>query len=131
MLGHLEGHKFKQSQNKSTNGLVVSSVYLPRSLSQSYSSGTSPDKFAHRKTLSLPGKQKHRSSGSNSTSETIQFNIMDFGGQELFHSTHRLFLTANALYIVMFKLSDPRTFNRVEYPIIVVTQYWLCYVLQQ
>lgn len=49
-------------------------------------------------------------------SEKVHFSVLDFGGQEVFQSTHRFFLTAGALYLVMFDLSDTRTFNSVEYP---------------
>lgn len=51
------------------------------------------------------------------TIETIKFCVMDLGGQEVFQSTHRFFLTSNAIYVVLFRLDDPHTFGRVEYPI--------------
>lgn len=108
LLRLLEGKKFKQSKNKSTNGLVISTVLLPRALSPTYSLSASK---SLRRSLSGVFNKK------SIPLETVQFNIMDFGGQELFHSTHRLFLTSNALYLVMFKLSDPKTYGRVEYPI--------------
>lgn len=33
----------------------------------------------------------------------------------MFHSTHRFFLTTGAIYVVMFRLDKPSSFDRVEY----------------
>lgn len=108
LLALLEGQKFNKTHNKSTNGLVVSTITLPRSLSSTYTLPLSPRP-------KLPFSPSVFLNKKGTVSETIQFNIMDFGGQEVFHSTHRLFLTANAIYIVMFNLLDADTLTRVEY----------------
>ncbi|MBK7476679.1 MAG: hypothetical protein IPI11_11945 [Haliscomenobacter sp.] len=36
----------------------------------------------------------------------IRFNVWDFGGQEVYHGTHRLFMEAEALQVILF---DPKT----------------------
>lgn len=104
MLGLLKGDKFDPKYNTSTNGLAISSINLPCPLSSSSLTKKSS------KIASIFSKKEKK------TEEYIQFNIMDFGGQDIFHSTHRIFFTCNAVYIVMFKLSDPQSFGRVEYP---------------
>jgi len=47
--------------------------------------------------------------------ETFQANMWDFGGQEIYHATHRFFLTKRALYVLV---ADTRAENTDFY-------YWL------
>lgn len=37
---------------------------------------------------------------------TVQVNIWDFGGQEIYHNTHRFFLTNRALYILVWDIDS-------------------------
>ena len=37
---------------------------------------------------------------------TVQVNIWDFGGQEIYHNTHRFFLTNRALYILVWDMES-------------------------
>ncbi|MFK7772533.1 MAG: COR domain-containing protein [Saprospiraceae bacterium] len=37
---------------------------------------------------------------------TVQVNIWDFGGQEIYHNTHRFFLTNRALYILVWDMDS-------------------------
>ncbi|MDP2438257.1 MAG: protein kinase, partial [archaeon] len=37
----------------------------------------------------------------------IEFMIWDFGGQKVYRYTHQLFLSSHAVYLVLFKVSDP------------------------
>jgi GTPase SAR1 family protein len=41
------------------------------------------------------------------TKDGIRFVTWDFGGQKVYRYTHQLFLANNALYLVLFKLTDP------------------------
>lgn len=54
----------------------------------------------------------------------IMLHIWDFGGQEIYHSTHRLFLTDNTLYLLLWttKFEDDLTEN--FFP----PTYWLDYI---
>jgi GTPase SAR1 family protein len=38
--------------------------------------------------------------------ENIKYNVWDFGGQEVYHGTHRLFMASRALQVIVF---DPKT----------------------
>lgn len=45
---------------------------------------------------------------------SVRINIWDFGGQEIYHSTHRFFLTQRSLYLLV--INSRRDFsNRIEY----------------
>jgi GTPase SAR1 family protein len=45
----------------------------------------------------------------------VKFNVWDFGGQAVFHSTHRFFMTANSLYVVLYDMNKPMTCDRLKY----------------
>ena len=45
----------------------------------------------------------------------IQFNIWDFGGQEIMHATHQFFLTKRSLYLLVLDSRLTQEENRVEY----------------
>ncbi len=48
------------------------------------------------------------------SSEDITVNFWDFGGQEIYHSTHQFFLTKRSLYLLVWdarKEEDPRAFD--------------------
>jgi small GTP-binding protein len=37
------------------------------------------------------------------------FNLWDFGGQDIYHATHRLFLQSNALYLILWDLQTEKS----------------------
>lgn len=112
MLSSLKGDKFNIKLNESTNGLAIANISLHCSLfKDAHTSSSSKLRIPY-----ISSKQ----------GKTIQFNVMDFGGQAIFHSTHRIFFTCNAIYLVMFKLNDPHSFRRVEYPIFYVWFLFYC-----
>ena len=45
----------------------------------------------------------------------LQVNIWDFGGQEIYHSTHQFFLTKRSLYILVLDTTLTEQENRIEY----------------
>ncbi|WP_338762363.1 leucine-rich repeat domain-containing protein [Bernardetia sp. ABR2-2B] len=59
-----------------------------------------------------------------SKNRNINLNIWDFGGQEIYHGTHRLFLDKDAVYIIVWTLEtdEQKEEIRQELP------YWLDYV---
>eukprot|EP01128_Nolandella_sp_AFSM9_P000299 TRINITY_DN10467_c0_g1_i1.p1 TRINITY_DN10467_c0_g1~~TRINITY_DN10467_c0_g1_i1.p1 ORF type:complete len:1225 (+),score=245.26 TRINITY_DN10467_c0_g1_i1:162-3677(+) len=52
---------------------------------------------------------------SRSSSDNVEFRVIEFGGQEVFYPTHNFFLTPNAIYVIVFSLVDMSTLARVEY----------------
>lgn len=53
--------------------------------------------------------------------DKIQLNVWDFGGQEYFHATHRLFLNNNVLYLVVWEsATDHQNEAAGDYP----RAYW-------
>ena len=44
--------------------------------------------------------------------EKIRLNIWDFGGQEYYHATHRLFLTTDSLYLILWITDTDKQFTR-------------------
>ncbi|KAN0024719.1 hypothetical protein ACTFIV_009128 [Dictyostelium citrinum] len=51
----------------------------------------------------------------NIKNKKVEFHAWDFGGQQVFYPTHQFFLTTHALYLVVFKLTDPNFAERVNY----------------
>ncbi|PKN92938.1 MAG: GTP-binding protein [Chloroflexi bacterium HGW-Chloroflexi-6] len=49
------------------------------------------------------------------TSDDIQLNIWDFGGQEIMHATHQFFLTKRSLYVLVLDSRLSQEENRAEY----------------
>ena len=47
--------------------------------------------------------------------ENIRLNIWDFGGQEIYHSTHQFFLTRRSLYILVWDVLAEKEYGRVDY----------------
>lgn len=53
--------------------------------------------------------------------DNVQLNVWDFGGQEYFHATHRLFLNNNVLYLLVWeKATDAQNETANDYP----KSYW-------
>lgn len=59
----------------------------------------------------------------------INFHIWDFGGQEYFHSTHKLFFSPNALNIILWGKDIPRNSDEIENQFFNL-DYWLRIVEQ-
>ncbi len=83
-----------QFQNLSTNGVDISLLSLSSSISVI-------DKLIR-----------------NQKEQQVQFNIWDFGGQSVFHSTHRFFTTSNAIYLILYDASKPETQERLKYVLV-------------
>eukprot|EP00026_Physarum_polycephalum_P000536 Phypoly_transcript_00537.p1 GENE.Phypoly_transcript_00537~~Phypoly_transcript_00537.p1 ORF type:complete len:1451 (+),score=177.67 Phypoly_transcript_00537:50-4354(+) len=93
-LRSLQGHNSPAGKNPnlSTNGVDISTVELPYYL---------PEKAIIGR---ITGKR-----------EKIVFNVWDFGGQTVFHSTHRFFLTSMAIYVVIYNMADDQTHGRLQH----------------
>lgn len=61
-----------------------------------------------------PGRTNGVSISTIRLSDT-EFSVWDFGGQTVFHSTHRFFITNFALYLVLFDMSRPDSIERLKY----------------
>jgi GTPase SAR1 family protein len=96
-LKKLQDSKYKCDTNITTNGVQIETLTLSKSTK---SIGTTPLKSIFSATPKAPG---------------IQFNVWDFGGQEVFHSTHRFFITPNAIYLVLYDMTKQHTIERVKY----------------
>lgn len=99
--------------NISTNGVNITNLALGRSSSNFFS------KIAQRE-----------------RGHSVLFSAWDFGGQSIFHSTHRFFITDNALYVILYDMSKPETIERVKYgsltlfslycaTVNIICRYWL------
>lgn len=49
--------------------------------------------------------------------DSVILNVWDFGGQDYYHATHRLFLNSNVLYILVWDTETNRHFEDVEHEI--------------
>ncbi len=45
----------------------------------------------------------------------LRVNVWDFGGQEIYHTTHQFFLTHRSLYLVVLETRKDEAANRIEY----------------
>ena len=45
--------------------------------------------------------------GSIQLNDDVTLHTWDFGGQEVYYYTHQLFLSGNAVYLVLFRLNEP------------------------
>lgn len=52
--------------------------------------------------------------------DDIHLNVWDFGGQEYFHATHRLFLNNNVMYTVVWEKATNQQDDKGNYPV----PYW-------
>lgn len=52
---------------------------------------------------------------STAPTERLQFNIWDFGGQEVYHSTHAFFLTERAIYVIVADARANDGQNNLDY----------------
>lgn len=93
MLRALKG-TLKHNVNISTNGVDLNTLHITRLITSSWMLGETP--------------QQHEEK------QDIDFNVWDFGGKSVFHATHRLFLTFNTLYIVLYDMSKLDTIERLK-----------------
>lgn len=100
LLWALQGQKFDKTRNLSTNGVDITKVTLTRNQS-----------FFSKKL------------------ESVVCNMWDFGGQTVFHSTHRFFITPYSLYMVLYDMRLPDTLERAKYAMLFVLNYLLIIVL--
>ncbi|RFM30966.1 leucine-rich repeat domain-containing protein [Chitinophaga silvisoli] len=64
----------------------------------------------------------HDMSDAPVRNESFTFNIWDFGGQEFYHATHRLFMSTDVLYLVLWEQeSDYQDEERGIFP----KEYWV------
>ena len=54
---------------------------------------------------------------------TIQVNVWDFGGQEIYHATHQFFLTKRSLYLLVLDARQGEDANRLEYWLKIIQSY--------
>ena len=47
--------------------------------------------------------------------QSVRLRIWDFGGQEIYHATHQLFLTERSLYLLVINTRRDELANRIEY----------------
>lgn len=47
--------------------------------------------------------------------ESIRLNVWDFGGQEIYHSTHQFFLTKRSLYLLVWDALAEKEYGRIDY----------------
>ncbi len=47
--------------------------------------------------------------------EEIKLNVWDFGGQEIYHSTHQFFLTKRSLYILVWNARKSKDYDHIDY----------------
>ncbi len=62
---------------------------------------------------------KPRSRGT----ETLRLNCWDFGGQEIYHSAHTLFLTHRAIYLIVISKRDNERQNNIDYWLRMATSF--------
>ncbi|MBD2231203.1 COR domain-containing protein [Phormidium tenue] len=48
-------------------------------------------------------------------SKDVRLNVWDFGGQEIYHATHQIFLTKSSLYLLVCNCRASEEENRLEY----------------
>ncbi|WML86570.1 leucine-rich repeat domain-containing protein [Thiothrix subterranea] len=53
--------------------------------------------------------------------DTINLNVWDFGGQEIYHATHRLFLSSDCLYLLLWAEETEENDQEIRHSI----NYWL------
>ncbi|WP_020557910.1 leucine-rich repeat domain-containing protein [Thiofilum flexile] len=58
---------------------------------------------------------------SSESSEPITWQLWDFGGQEIYHATHRLFLSDDCLYLLVWAEETEEQPTEINHPV----SYWL------
>ena len=73
--------------------------------------GGEPKDYQDQATPGIVIKRKHYPLGDR----TFQVNYWDFGGQEIMHSMHRIFLTSRTMYVVLLNARDDTQADRAHY----------------
>ena len=47
--------------------------------------------------------------------QEYKLNVWDFGGQEIYHSTHQFFLTERSLYLLVWDALAEEEYGRIDY----------------
>ncbi|MBN2003102.1 MAG: GTP-binding protein [Anaerolineae bacterium] len=61
------------------------------------------------------GKSQSQPSRNKPPASRIRVNVWDFGGQEIMHATHQLFLTKRTLYVLVLDSRNSEAQNRLDY----------------
>ena len=96
-LRYLEGCAFNERENVSTNGLKVATLQFPPA--------------THRLSWGLSWMFQ----SSKPKEPAVTFQVLDLGGQEIFQTTHRFFMTTSAIYVVMYDVSVSSSLERARY----------------
>jgi small GTP-binding protein len=64
-----------------------------------------------------------RLAAGNESDETLRLNLWDFGGQEIYHSTHAFFLTRRAVYLLVADARANDRQNNLEYWLQMATSF--------
>lgn len=86
-------------------GNVGKSCLLERIRKNKYEEKESTEGIAIQKWTYTVGRKK----------DTYVLNIWDFGGQEIYHSTHQFFLTKRSLYVFVWDARAEEEYGRVDY----------------
>lgn len=86
-------------------GNVGKSSLLERICEDNYKEKESTEGIAIRKWLYM----------DNQKNNTYVLNIWDFGGQEIYHSTHQFFLTSRSLYVFVWDARAEEEYGRIDY----------------
>ncbi len=112
----LRGEAFEANAD-STHGILVTSAVLPMSDSES-----KPGR---------PRRKKRKSNRSTRADEAALLHLWDFGGQDLYHGTHALFMRTRSVFIVVWTSRSEDT-REYEYGGMTFRNhplaYWLEYV---
>ena len=73
--------------------------------------GGEPVDYTDQATPGIVIKHKHYASDGR----TFRVNYWDFGGQEIMHSMHRIFLTGRTMYVVLLNARDDTQGDRAKY----------------
>jgi internalin A len=77
-----------------------------------------------RKPWAVPVKGDTLASKPNARgTETLRLNFWDFGGQEIYHSAHTLFLTRRAVYLIVVSKRDNARQNNLDYWLRMATSF--------
>src|SRR5699024_5269274 len=52
---------------------------------------------------------------SKKENKSVHFTTWDFGGQEVYYTTHQFFITKHSIYILVWDMSQPLDENKMEY----------------
>jgi internalin A len=65
--------------------------------------------------LAVKSKKLAGADASESYQHSLQVNVWDFGGQEIYHATHQFFLTHRSLYLIVLESRKDEIANSLDY----------------